>query len=466
MTAHYNRIIDFILKALVISSLVLLIGLRIYAVYHTVPIVTWDDYQYRKVAIHDAENNTLSEAIEGVFLPNPNPPIKPADRMRGYHQWLVLGLKLFGVENSELTFQLVNLVLFSLQAVVVFLFGLWALPDYIFAFTITFLYLSSPILFGMNRWVITENLVFTGLLLFSFLASWLLTSKTKNKNNSLNLRTKKWNFTWQEIVKSALVAYLIGIFSTMREYASPSLFIISSCIFIGLIWDKRKVAVITFAAVLLPFLLAIAKPLYNSLLGLLKKSGQLEYFHPLNQWISHAVIYAFGPAMTIFLVTLSILILYYSLKKIIQVWQTTPSDIIDFLKLKISGIYILLLGQGSLILIYAIGIFLSGNRPIRSVLTLMMSALGFVLIAIYIAPSLRSLLLTYTARIVAISLIVLSWCILSYQLFFDFAGGKTYVHHPFKLEFYNHPIHLRPLRGPVDMHVCINTDPRYAKCPD
>lgn len=52
-----------------------------------------------------------------------------------------------------------------------------------------------------------------------------------------------------------------------------------------------------------------------------------------------------------------------------------------------------------------------------------------------------------------IALLMLSGTIFYHQVFVAFEGGKTYVHTGHKLEFYNHPLHLRELKSAEDMHV-------------
>jgi len=42
---------------------------------------------------------------------------------------------------------------------------------------------------------------------------------------------------------------------------------------------------------------------------------------------------------------------------------------------------------------------------------------------------------------------------LAYDVFYAFDGGRSWAHHPYALEIYNHPLHLRALRGPNDMHI-------------
>jgi hypothetical protein len=72
-------------------------------------------------------------------------------------------------------------------SLIIFLFAWWATSDYLLATAITFLYLSSPIVFGLSRWVMTENFVFVGLLTFSFIPAWLITKGQKFANKNVEL---------------------------------------------------------------------------------------------------------------------------------------------------------------------------------------------------------------------------------------------------------------------------------------
>jgi hypothetical protein len=445
-------LINSLVKKLVIISLILLLGLRIYALFFTIPIVTpWDDTIYRNISIKESKEISLKRAARLVFLPNPEPPIRHGV-MRGYTQQLTLGLKLFGQEKPETSFHLVNISLLLIQSALIFFFGWWAIADYLWALILSFLYLSSPIVFGINRWVMTENFVLAGLLVFSLVGAKLLTTKNERAYN--NQDSGKWNFKRKEIVLSALAAYAIGICSTIREYAIPSLFVISASIVLGLLWDKRRVAAITFISVLLPFLIAISNPLYICFKNLASKSVQLQYFHPLGKWTFHVFLYVMGPAMTLLLIPLLVFIPYHIFKNVFRLAKDHPSTLLYQIKQNITGIHFLLAGHGLLIVLYGTAIALSTNRVVRPAIPLMISILGFVLIGIYSIPPIKALILTPPIKLFALSLIVLSWAVLSYQLFFAFEGGKTYAHHAFNLEFYNYPLHLRPLRDSNDTYIC------------
>ena len=89
----------------------------------------------------------------------------------------------------------------------------------------------------------------------------------------------------------------------------------------------------------------------------------------------------------------------------------------------------------------------------------MLVATALVLIFIRLSPRIRRALSTTSARTAAFALVAVSWSVLLYQLLVAFQGGKTYAHAAYRLEYYNHPLHLRPLEGPADSYVCFDSCP-------
>jgi len=449
MTIRKSKIIHFLFKPLIIISLALMLGLSIYSLAFTNHIKTpWDDANFRTSSITEAKTITKLKAFVRVSTPNPRRPI--AGRTRGYHQVLVFGIKFLDFKNTELSLQVVNFLLYLAQGIIIFLFARWATSDYLLAIAITFLYLSSPFVFGLSRWVMSENFVFVGLLTFSFMPAWLITKGQKfARTNELVGGVNR-----KEIINAALVAYSMGILATVREYVIPSLLVMTFCTVVALILARRKLAAITFTAVLFPFLWAVSKPVYVALKATLMKGKQSQYFHSIGEWIPHAILYGFGIALTILIATLLILILSEIIKNIRSILPRQFSHLKDILKNPVTGLYILLAGHGFLLFLYSGILFLSSNRVIRPGIPIMMSVLGFVLIGIRILPSLKSLLLTDNFKAFILTLILISWGSLFYQLFIAFDGGKTYAHHAFRLEYYNYPLHLRSLRNSQDTYIC------------
>lgn len=451
-----KKVIDGILKKLVILSIGVILCLRIYAIFYTVHVVTWDDKQYRQEAIKAAENRTVIKALRWPLFPNEKTVV---GRSVGYHSWLLLGLKvgnLLGIKDSENIFQIVNSMFLIAQMVILFLFSMWATSDYLFSLTLVFLYVSSPIVFGMNRWVLTENLVMTGLLVFSFLTSWLMTRDWKNND----LVIYKWEIKNKaNIIFTVLGAYVYGIFTTIREYAIPSILGISSAFVIGLWWEKRRKEALTFLLVLSPFIFA-AIIAWNKLLSRASKvafnrNEPEVYVNPVIDWFLHNFLHGSGLALTIFVILYFIIAITY----IIKLGLSKNCRWGDFIKpeiiiSKISGLSIIWLLHLFLLILYlAIIIVISGKRT-RMVIMPLESGLSLLLITTYIFQSIKKFLATTYARITYIILIILAWIVLYYQLFIAFDGGKSYALHPYNLEFYNHPLHLRQLRDKQDRHIC------------
>jgi hypothetical protein len=156
------NLLQKILSVSIILSLISFFILRIYAIYNTVAIKTWDDVGYRFYALKAASDDlNIPGALQDVIYPNAN--ILDHTRSIGYHSWIVLALKLSLSGDPEKVFQLANLGLLIIQGLIIFHFSYWASQNKNFSGTLTFIYLSSPIVFGLNRWVMTENFVMTAL---------------------------------------------------------------------------------------------------------------------------------------------------------------------------------------------------------------------------------------------------------------------------------------------------------------
>ncbi|MBE9117809.1 hypothetical protein IQ249_18070 [Lusitaniella coriacea LEGE 07157] len=415
-----------ILTILVIASLIALFALRIYAIYKTVPIVTWDDFLHRKGALQGDYYSSFLGAIDDVIFPNPN--LFDGHRSVGYHVWLVLGLKLSLSGNPEETWQLVNLILLGIQGAALFGLSRWATGQSVFAGFVTTLYLSSPIVFGMNRWIMTENFVFTATLIFSFLPALLL--------------TRRFEVRWKEILAAIFVAWGIGIFATLREYALPSYFILSFCTVLALLWERRWVAAGFVFAILSGYNITMLYGWKILFRVISQKTTQVEYFHPMPEWIPHIILYAVGSALTILMVVGIGAILW----RLFQLNQTS-------LKTRLTGLHIFWMGHLVLIPIYIAAILITDNRPVRAAIPLMMSLLTTILVGLRVVNLPQRWLNFPQTQAFFIGLIALSWVILSHQLFIAFDGGATYAHHATNLEYYNHPLRLRPLEDSNDMHV-------------
>src|SRR6185295_10101719 len=129
----------------------------------------WDDSTIRLVARQESRRETLPGAVARLVLPNP--PSVLQGRLNVYERWLVIGHKIgtrIRPGSGELAFQVVNFVLLCLQALTLLWFAHWATRDLAISAGLTFLWISAPVVFGMSRWILTENLVLTAGPILSF----------------------------------------------------------------------------------------------------------------------------------------------------------------------------------------------------------------------------------------------------------------------------------------------------------
>lgn len=446
---HLRKInLESFWRILVIISLVGIFALRIYAIYNSVIIRTWDDAQYRRLALLDANPNlALTKAFSDLIFPNGN--LLDNSRSIGYHSWIVLALKLSLSGDPEQTFQLANLVLFIIQAAVIFCFGYWATKNKLFSGTLTFLYLSSPIVFGMNRWVMTENFVLTGLLIFGFLPCWLLTVDFRP-----SIR--------KELLVGIVVAWIMGIFASLREYAVPSYLIPSFATGIALVWVRRWDAFCTFSIVTGVFTLTMLES-WTQLFKLAAfRVTQAEYFHPLTEWFPHVIVYVMGIALSLLLLAGSILVIKVGFTKFHTFGDGKKIDI-SLLKEKIDPLIFIWIAQLFLVVLYIVIIIRSDSRQARAGIVFMFPILISLLVGCRILKISPRFFKKSLIQVFCVALIVCSWSTSYYQLFLAFDGGKSFVFPPFDLEWWNYPLNLRPLTTPEDMHTKnFNPDPQIA----
>ncbi len=437
-----NNFLNLTLKILISLSLIILLSIRIYAIYYTVPIVTWDDKHYRHQALDEASKNSTIKTVRNIFLPNSN--AYDGGRTKGYQYWLALGRQLSLSGDYEETWQLVNLFSFVIQGLLVFAFSLWATSDPLISGTLSFIYLSSPLIFGLNRWVMTENFVFPSLIIFSFLPAWLI-----NRKNTVPEVTK---IRAKEIIYAGMVAWIMGVCLTAREYATPSFILLSVTSIICLAYQKRWWALGTFFGIISTFILSMSKGWIVVIKSTLNKSGVSQYFHPFKEFIPHIIFYAIGLALTTFMVVFMGIIIVKFISQILGKDKNILSQGLISLK-KITGLQIFWLANLALIPFYSLAIVSSENRAVRIIIPLMMTILASILIGIKILFTNKQWLNHYVVKIFLLILIVTSWSSLYYELFIAFEGGKNYAHPAYDLERYNHSLHLRPLTHPDDMHV-------------
>ena len=432
------------------ASLLAIVALRVYAAARTIPIRTpWDDSTMRMAARTETQHETLGTAVARLTLPNP--PVVLEGRLNGYQRWLVVGLKLgrwIQPGQGELDFQAVNVLLLGLQALALAVFAWWATRDAGFSAAFTFLWVSAPIVFGMNRWILAENLVLAAGPILSFLAAYLLDREAPAGSGARS--------PGMRVVEAGALAYVMGVFSVAREYAAPSFFLIVGATVLGLVLQGRRPEAAAFASVTACFVVPLASPLAASLSSSLQKSGVREYFHPLGEWLAHVSIHTVGPALGLALIALVAAVVPASIR--------APRDDggasgTGRLRRELEGLRSLYWAHLILLAFYLGAVLWLRNRISRAALMPMITAAGLALIGLRLSPRIRRALSTNPARMATLALLAVSWSVLLYQLLVAFQGGKTYAHAAFRLEYYNHPLHLRPLRGPEDTYACFEVCP-------
>lgn len=418
-------------------SLFALLILRVYSAFFTVPIVTWDDTAYRAQAISLSANYSCAGIVKETVFPHPTYTL---GKITNYVNWLVVGLKFMPALSPETVFQIVNLLFFVTQFILIYKFTFLATGDKLFSLLISFLFMSSPLIFGISRWVLTENLVYTcllGCLYFSLLLIRLPQNKSKF-------------YLFREAILTVTTAYVLIISATAREYIVFTPAIFSIVLLAALILQKRWVSVFLFATMLLFFSTDFADSIQLILAERTGKLANTYYYSPPLSWLGHVALHAVGIAFLLLFIAL-----FYAAAKEVILKKNFASQIKNLINpesIQKVSISLLLLSHLFLFLIYSFGICSSYNRGMRPAMLPFFSLLGFFIIFLCLKPEAMQALKRNTWMFLFLT--ALSWAVLYYQLFVAFDGGKTFAHHAYKMEYFNYPMHLRPLTSPSDMHVC------------
>lgn len=418
---------------LFICSLLLCLGLRLYAALYTVPIKTWDDSIHRFLARNSTQQESLWEAVSGVFLPNKTTII---GRSIGYHSWMVLGRKtLPATISDDVAWQLTNVFLLTLTLGA--LFACWRLlgTDWFWTLLGLNLVFLAPIVFGINRWLMTEVHLMMALA-FCFLALAMAAGQRFQRgpvaNAGCDLRT------------GACVGVLLALASTMREYAIPLFAVFAVAALVLLFLRRRFLAVLAALVILSPYLWALTKTLPVLRKFALEKAGQQAYYNPFGKYVWHTSAHVFGAALTL-CVLLSMVLLA------IQVFRHWRAH--RLVGKTLLGLWSHPLFLPVFILVAGLGIYIAGGLTLNT--TARNAIPGFCCLCCAVIPLLSVLgnLLGRLQYVGALSSLLLAWGVMVFDLWIAFDGGRTYAHHPTNIEFYNHPLHLRLLQGPDDMHV-------------
>lgn len=421
-------------------SLAAILLLRCYAMLFTVPVRAWDDSYYRNSALDAAAQCSRLHALAGVVLPNSGNLL--GTRTVGYESWLVLFLKCLPGLKSERVFQAANVFMFLLQGALWYALVRRVTGRRAFALCTVYIYLSCPLVFGINRWVITENHVTCAATVFVFMAYWLLQPPRDTPRG-------RWGWLGREVALPLLAGWAVGCFSTLREYALANLAVGVGCILLGLAWRRRWSALAAFSLALAPYLAALAHALPPILKAAGTKSTSTDYYHPFSEMIPFALQNAFGPALAVFLAGGLLITIPRMFRKALFTGKDNENAPLAILWL---GLFVLT----------AFTLWLnvhSVNRSQRYYLPLIVAMLGLIFTGMQLIgnapnrrndrPGLAVFLLPYLLGL----LVLATWPVSIYQLFIAFDGGKSYAVHPTELTHWNYPLHLRPLTAPNDYHI-------------
>jgi hypothetical protein len=431
-----------------VTSVTALFALRFYAAWNFTHVRTpWDDDFFRGEASNKAIGQTTFETARDVVLPHGG--LFMDGRLNGYIDWLAVAKRVerpLGLGSTEIAFQTMNSIMLLLQTIGVLLFARWALRDRALAWAVAFLYTAAPIVFGTSRWDHTENLVLLAGIALSGLTAWLL-ERSPGQGRYARLAL---------VATTCLVGWGIGVCLKAREYAAPTFMVLLACT-IGVLLLRRRwleSAILTqiIGAFLVPWLPAFV----DAMKVMLSKGDQSNYFHPMTEWIPHVWFYSIGPSLTLVLIVLVAVVVY---QRAGGLFRHFPGSAFRFVQRELSGSRPLVWGHLFLLLFYVAALVWSRNRVTRPAVPIMLVALGLVLVGIRTLPSLCERLQRTTVKMIALVLIAGSWSVLVYQLWFAFDGGKTYGHHGSRLEYFNYPLHIRPLTSPSDNHVCLDVCP-------
>lgn len=426
------------LTAVAGSTLVVAFLILFYAIASLTPIRTWDDAGYRMFASNEAPGVTVPTVLRTMLMPNPRNEL-PDSRTAGYHWCLVLGLKVLGGLGAERAWQLVNVILLVIQLGCVYGLAHWSLRDSRLALAATVAYLLTPVVFGMSRWVLTENFVMAGLWVTIYGTATLLAADGQ----------RRW-WSWKEVVQPLVAGVCIGIFATMREYALPLQIALVAAATLGLLINRRWLAVWFFVAACAPYQMAAytaAKPAFDNAQS---RVAGATFFHPLSAWFPHIVMESWGPFMTLAMVGGLVAVMWSAPRSVLRRRRAAVSD--RRAQPWWGGLFVLGMTSGLLSVGMLVAVMVNQYRLVRPTIPIMILWLGFLLIGVRLfdvpVERHKSVLAAYFLVVVLGSV-----CIEYYHLFVRFDRGRSFVHRPTAMEYIDYPLVLRPLADPTDMHI-------------
>lgn len=407
---------------------------------------------FRRTTQAMVQNLTSTIAIRNVFLPIPHVEIPASSqRMPGYQHWLNLSRIAIPLSNSDRSYQILNLFFWLLQIGIVYFFIQYLLKKKTsfgsseFYLTVVGLYLGNPFVFGLSRWILSENLLFLSLCFYVCFGILFIDEVLKTEK-----KEKLRNY-----VPAFLVGLGFGILSPMREYAIvPLLVIPTALVFIGLIWGNRK-KVAAFLIPFLPYAYATGIELKTVLLASMYKRHVSEYFIPWDTWI-YRTLWQNGFPGLFTLFCLSIILAFKFLRQLNlkTLWfdKSLEKKAFSFLTLAF-----LFSAVANFVLV-----MISENRSPRFALPILYSLFGAGAASFVVIPKTISSHRFNKIRESLILILILSAAFQYRDLFArgtalsqDFLAPREFKFPPYENDeaFYNYPLVLPELSDPNAMHV-------------
>lgn len=405
--------------------------LRLYAAWNCVPVCIWDDSMHREQATDCPFS--LPQIVRRIMLPTTENRIR--DKTMGYYLWLVMGSRLFGgfgtppnthgcsISTTERAWQLTNVLLLLIQLLCVYGVARWASQDRDLSLAVTTLYLMCPIVFGMNRWVLTENHVMAAL--------WMAIAMTV-------LLT-----TARRTVVPLAAAVGIGMFSSAREYALPLLIVLALAGSAALLRDRRYTPALGFFLITASYLtcavIAAAPAFQLARQKLFQVEGQKQFWNPFPAWLAHMFMESWGPSLTVVLLAGSVWVT-------VRYTKATRAS-----QARRDGLVLLWASLGLLGLATMAGAYATIQRLVRPSIPPFIFCFAFVLVGLRVTAAPVA---AVRRRLSALMLCALvgSAALLAYHLFVRFDRGQSYKPHAAFMEYYDHPLWIRPLTSRYDRH--------------
>ncbi len=413
--------------------------LRVIAAVAGHPIRTWDDEGYRWAASHDP--STGWQSIVHLLTPDPRnmATLGHIPRTIGYHHWLVLACRLAGPDgNAEQAWEWLNVGFYFATIGALFVTGWLATGRMLLASALAAAFASSPMLFGLSRWRMTENHVIFALAVQCMVASALLRLR---ELPPLHSRKRE---LFRRVLVGLASGYVTGVFSTLREYAAPYYVIAALLLVLPLVADGFWLTATAYLAAFAPFLAALSKALPPVLEVARQTATNGSYFHPLFPWLLHEVVWFWGIGLAAILVCgFAAVIACTARATIVAEWRGTAAHP--------SARDIYAVGLCAVALLGAAQIATLVHRGVRAGIPIM-----FLVLAAVIAWDPRRVLLRVRSQasiLTALAVLIALQSALTIASAFESAErAAAFRHDCHALEYMNYPIRI-PLLPPGRMHV-------------